>query len=153
MAVLLLAGLASGCTKVTGGGWIVSASGPLEKASFGFNAKCRDRPGGAVLYEGQLEFKDPGAGVRIHGNVEPDEFVELAGVTCKEAGEVLVFPFATFRGSYRTQPPGGQGDFVVNVVDNGEPGALNGDTFEITLSGSLTYYNSGPIQGGNIQVH
>jgi hypothetical protein len=158
-AVLLLAGFATGCDKVTGGGWINSSEvTSAERATFGFTARCKttrvDSMPTAVLYDGQLEYHDQGADIRIHGDVEPDEFAQAPGSTCKEIEDLLdiQLPVATFEGTYRTQPGGLQGDFEVIVTDNGEPGALNGDMFDIKLTGAVTHVNSGPVQGGNIQV-
>jgi hypothetical protein len=153
---ILLAGLASGCDKVTGGGWIGAFANPLEKASFGFSAKCRNRTVNAtrvaVLYEGQLEYQDRSAGIRVHGDVEPDEFIEFSGMTCQEVHEFAMSPAAIFRGTYRSQPDGRQGEFMVTVLDSGEPG-MNGDEFCIDLTGAIIHMNCGPVQGGNIQVH
>jgi hypothetical protein len=161
-AVMLLSGLATGCDKVTGGGWINSSVvTSAERATFGFTARCKnttvDSTPTAVLYEGQLEYYDRGAGIRIHGDVEPNEFAQAPGMTCKEVGRSLEDPpgpfvSATLHGTYRTQPGGLQGEFEVLVTDNGEPGALNGDTFDIKLTGAVMHVNAGPIQGGNIQV-
>jgi hypothetical protein len=157
-AVLLLAGFAAGCDKVTGGGWITSSANPLEKATFGFTARCKttrvDATPTAVLYDGQLEYYDQGADIRIHGDVEPDEVAAFPGSTCKEIEDLLdiQLPVATFQGTYRTYTGGLQGDFTVTVTDHGEPGALNGDTFRIELTGAVVHVNSGPVQGGNIQV-
>jgi hypothetical protein len=155
-AALLLAVLAAGCHKVTGGGWVMSSANPLEKATFGFTAKCRDTTVDstpvAVAYDGQLEYHDPSVGIRIHGDVEPQEFIEAFGLTCKEVGELLVLqPSTTFEGTYRSQPGGEQGHFVVVVTDNGQPGR-NGDMFCITLTGEIAHENCKPVQGGNIQI-
>jgi hypothetical protein len=154
---ILLAGLASGCDKVTGGGWIGVLANPLEKASFGFSAKCRNRTVNstpvAVLYEGQLEYQDRSAGIRVHGDVEPNEFTQISGTTCQEVHELAMPPpAAIFRGTYRSQPDGRPGEFMVTVLDSGEPG-MNGDEFRIELTGAFIYANGGPVQGGNIQFH
>jgi hypothetical protein len=145
--------LSAGCDKVTGGGWITSSADPLEKATFGFTAKCRNTTVNstptAVLYDGELEYHDSAADVRIHGDVEPEE---VLGMTCGQIHEMGIFPIATFVGTYRSQRGGEAGDFEVTVTDNGEPGR-NGDMFEIELTGDITHTNFGPVQGGNIQVH
>jgi hypothetical protein len=161
-AVLLLAGFAAGCDKVTGGGWITSSANPLEKATFGFTARCKntsvDSTPVAVFYDGQLDYHDRGAGIRIHGDVEPDEFVQVSDATCKELEDfldVIVPAVAVFEGTYRTHPDGRRGDFEVEVTDNGEPAALNGDMFCIELfdlSDNVTHANCGLVQGGNIQI-
>ena len=153
---ILLAVLGSGCDKVTGGGWIASSANPLEKATFGFSARCRnttvDSMPVAVLYEGQLEYQDKGANIRIHGDVEPNEFVQFEDMTCQQIKDLppLFAGVGMFNGIYRAQQGGGQGDFGVEVFDNGEPG-VNGDTFCITLMGAIEHANCGPVQGGNIQ--
>jgi hypothetical protein len=153
---ILLAGLASGCDKVTGGGWIASFPNPLEKATFGFTAKCKNRTVNstptAVFYDGQLEYQDHGADIHIHGDVEPNEMLQVSDATCSEFRDFPIPALTMFEGRYRSQPDGGQGDFVVTVADNGEPGSLNGDMFMIVLTGTEEHTNSGPIQGGNIQV-
>jgi hypothetical protein len=154
---VLLAGLGSGCDKVTGGGWIASSADPLEeKATFGFSARCKDTKVDsaplAVLYDGQLEYHDPAADIRIHGDVEP---IPVAEATCKELSDSLDDlgqVSATFSGTYRTQPDGLEGDFTVQVTDNGEPSTLNGDMFCITLTPPAAHSNCGPVQAGNIQV-
>jgi hypothetical protein len=153
---VLLAGMASGCDKVTGGGWIASSTNPLEKATFGFSAKCKntvvDSNPVAVLYDGEIEYHDPAADIRIHGDVEP---MEVAPLTCKEFGDLLDdrgLVSTTFSGTYRAQPDGGRGPFTVTVTDNGEPSTLNGDMFCIDLTGAVTHANCGPVQAGNIQV-
>ena len=156
-AAMLLAGLASGCDKVTGGGWLASSADPLEeKATFGFTAKCKNTTVAstpvAVFYEGQLEYRDDGADIHIHGDVEPNEFADMSGATCRQAHNPF-FAATMFEGRYRSQPDGAQGDFEVTVTDNGEPGSLNGDMFSIILTGAIEHVNSGPIQGGNIQIH
>jgi hypothetical protein len=160
-AVLLLAGFATGCDKVTGGGWITSSANPLEKATFGFTARCKttrvDSTPTAVLYDGQLEYHDQGSETRIHGDVEPHEFAQLPNATCKEVEEMLdvLFPVATFEGTYRTHADGRRGDFEVEVTDRGEPAALNGDMFCIELfdlSDNVAHANCGLVQGGNIQI-
>jgi hypothetical protein len=165
-AVLLLAGFATGCDKVTGGGWIVSSADPTEKATFGFTAKCETRTINstptAVLYDGQLEYEDQAADVRIHGDVEPSDIpgFQFVGMTCQQLRDIQPFPLgaATFEGKYRSQPSGGEGTFMVIVLDGGEPG-VGSDALCITLTGAITYANCGAVaegtvlEGGNIEVH
>jgi hypothetical protein len=160
--VILSAFLFAGCTKVTGGGWIDSASPvPGERATFGFSAKCKDtmKNGApvAVLDEGQFEYDDHAANalVRIHGDVEPIEF--HPGVTCKQlASEPDLLGIGEFVGTYRTQPqvvPARQGTFTVVAVDGGEGGSVvDGDELTVILDGDITYFNFGVVQGGNLQV-
>jgi hypothetical protein len=154
----------TGCEKLTGGGWIPSLM-PGEKATFGFSAKCRDGTTAlglpvALLYEGQFEFDDHSANpqvVRVHGNVEPLDFANVVGQTCQDvANEPDVLMTGVFGGTYRTQPkvgPSNTGEFLVEVIDGGEGGTINGDFFCVDLVGGVTYTNCGDVQGGNIQVH
>jgi hypothetical protein len=160
--VIVLAFVLTGCDTLRGGGWIQSASLSLgEKATFGFTARCKTRHENglptAVFYEGQFEYDDHGANplVRIHGNVEPNEFFSLPGQTCQDAATEPDLPMSTFAGTYRTQPrvrPSVQGDFQVFVADGGEPGSINGDEICVSLSGGIIYMNCGIVQGGNVQV-
>jgi hypothetical protein len=54
----------------------------------------------------------------------------------------------------RGGPKEAAGFVEIEVVDNGEPG-INGDEVTIFLiEGPYDgYYNSGTVQGGNVQVH
>ena len=156
-ATLLLAVIGAGCERATGGGWIMSSANAFEKATFGFSAKCRTRTGDsgpvAVFADGQLEYHDEAAGVRIHGDVEPADFAQLPG-TCEDVGQMPMFMFgvATFEGTYRSQSGDEEGQFFVTVTDNGQPG-MNGDLFCIELAGDIVYpEHCRPVQGGNIQV-
>lgn len=155
-AVGLLIGMAlllTGCTKANGGGWIVSATGS-GKATFGFNGKCKDttldgKPAAAI--SGQVQYKDAPAGVYFHGTINST----VQGSTCAEVSDDFDAPGSSdFFGAYRPQPSGDSGTFLLTVTDNGEPG-INGDGIAIQLVDGLYsgYSNSGPIQGGNIQVH
>jgi hypothetical protein len=163
--VLSLFGFAfvvTGCDKLTGGGWIQSRTGiPGQKATFGFNAKCKnttmDGMPVAVFYEGQFEYDDHAFSplVRVHGDVEPFEFASAVGQTCQEVAAEPGLPFSEFGGTYRTQPqvtPTLSGEFAVFAADGGEPGSINGDELTVTLSGGIVYFNTGIVQGGNIQV-
>jgi hypothetical protein len=160
--VIAFAFVLTGCEKLTGGGWIQSATLiPGQKATFGFNAKCKnttvDGMPVAVFYEGQFEYDDHSFSpvVRIHGDVEPFDFASASGQTCKEVAAEPGLPFSAFGGTYRTQPqvvPSLSGDFAVFAADGGEPGSLNGDELTVSLAGGITYSNTGIVQGGNIQV-
>jgi hypothetical protein len=175
-AMALLSGLAllsSGCYKATGGGWIhsINESTLGNKASFGFNAMCRNAVKNgmpvAVLYDGQLQWHD--GPVRFHGAVEPiDEFLVLPG-RCQDLRETLAGSVQQFGGTYEPQFGGKSGNFVVVVVDcaKGTVGVdcsvatFDGDFISITLFGGefggegedpVPYFNDGFVQGGNIRV-
>jgi hypothetical protein len=132
------------------------------KATFGFTAKCRTRTiegtPTAVFYEGQFEFDDHAFNplVRIHGDVEPIEFFNVPGRTCRDLSRELdLETLSGFEGTYRTQPqvvPSSQGEFAVGVADAGEPG-IDGDEICVSLAGGIVYLNCGSVRGGNIQVH
>lgn len=100
------------------------ASGP-SFATFGFNA----RDG-----QGQLQYNDHGTGLNFHGD-NVNSF-SIAGNCATWSGTATV--------------DGTDGDYVVTACDNGEPGK-NADTFSIELPNG--YFNSGVINGGNIQLH
>jgi hypothetical protein len=153
----------TGCDKLTGGGSIQSLSLiPGEKATFGFTAKCKTRTVNgvpeAVFYEGQFEFDDHAFNprVRIHGDVEPNEFFTVAGQPCKDlSAELSLTTVSGFQGTYRTQPEVtliGQGEFAVGVADGGKPKTAIPDEICVSLAGAIDYLNCGVVQGGNIQV-
>lgn len=162
---LVLAAFAAGCDSVTAGGWIVSYADSDEKATFGLSAKCKTTfVGGepfAVFHDGELEYRDDAADVHVHGDFEANEVTPSPIAppfpgTCKDVAAVVdtVIPLgpATLQGTYRSQSDDREGTFVIELEDNGEPGASSGDRFEITLAGGINYHNEGPVQGGNIQV-
>jgi hypothetical protein len=152
--------LLTGCDQVTGGGWIPSLSPTGGRATFGFTAKCRNRTidgvPTAVFYEGQFEFDDHGFNqqVRIHGDVQPVEFFNVSGSSCRDISELDLVTLTGFSGTYRTQAqvlPISSGEFAVTVIDGGE-GGINGDFICVSLAGGIEYLNCGDVQGGNIQV-
>jgi hypothetical protein len=80
-------------------------------------------------------------------------------LSCPEAVEGL--PAALFEGTYRPQVKAlrsQQGEFIVEVFDQGEPGSsreeITGDSFSIELIGGAynCYTQGGYIEGGNVQV-
>lgn len=170
--VLALAFAATGCTKMTGGGWIPSFSLVTgEKATFGFTAKCKTTTvlgiPTAVLHEGQLQFHDHGLGVDVHGTVQPFEFASVAGMTCKQlaASDPNLLGLGQFAGTYRTQPgmtPAHHGEFVVGVSDAGKPPGIDPISGEVRadglcidlfgLSAVFAYANCGELQGGEIKI-
>jgi hypothetical protein len=161
--VIGLAMVASGCDKLTGGGWIQSASLVLgQKASFSFVAHCSnttvDGVPAAEFYDGEFEFSDQSFNplVKIHGDVQPWVFGTELGVTCSEfkKTDLNLFTAMGFQGVYRTQTtPSGQGNFVVEISDGGEPASIDGDTITVSLDGAVDYFNVGVVQGGDIQIH
>lgn len=162
IAVLIaFAFVLTGCDRVTGGGWIPSVSPTGGRATFSFTAKCRNRTidgiPTAVFYEGQFEFDDHGFNplVRVHGDVQPVEFFNVTGQSCRDLSRELDLVTLTgFQGTYRTQPqvfPVSQGEFAVAAFDGGE-GGINGDELCVSLAGAIEYLNCGAVQGGNIQV-
>ena len=158
---LALAGVAlvgafvlAGCHVLTGGGWIPSAVG--GKAHFAFTAHCENTSeGDAAFYQkGQLQYSDRAAGVRLHS--EAITWTLLAGATdcrTRHDEDELEGGFL-FAGTYRPQPKGDPGTFLVEITDQGEPGR-GGDTFEIELNGGEYdgYTNSGLLEAGNITIH
>lgn len=173
--VLVLALLASGCTKITGGGWIQSLSADEgEKATFGFTARCKDTTtmvGGmsvptAVLHDGEFEFDDHGLGISVHGDVKTLPLQEFPLTTCKMLrNEPNLLGSGIFAGTYRTQPgmtPSHEGEFVVQVFDGGKAPQVDPVTGEpiadeicIELTGvtvPFTYRNCGELQGGSLKV-
>lgn len=173
--VLILALVASGCTKITGGGWIQSFS-PIEgeNATFGFTALCKNTTttvGGisvptAVLHGGQFEFEDHGLDVSVHGTVETLPLQEFPSTTCKDLRSVPnLLGAGAFGGTYRTQPgmtPSHQGEFFVQVLDAGKPpqvdpitGMVLADNICIDLAGvsvPFAYHNCGDLEGGSLKV-
>jgi hypothetical protein len=153
----------TGCTKMTGGGWIPSTV-PGERATFGFTARCVTTTisglPAAVLHDGEFEFEDHGAGVSIHGEVEPSPLQTFPGMTCKQLAESdpNLLKTGGFEGTYRTQgmEPSHDGTFVVVVHDGGRPGTIAGDRICVDLVGAtaaFTYTNcDAEVQGGNIRV-
>ncbi len=141
-----------GCYKAMGGGWIPSAPG-ADKATFGFSAPCKTtKQNGltvALLYDGQLEWKDGVVG--FHAVIDP---LPIVGPKCETIRQFTSGQAVTFSGTYTPQPAGAPGTFSAVVIDNGEPGTISGDYIEIHLMGGqyAGYVNFGTIQGGNIQV-
>ena len=155
IVVLALCGLSlGGCRgKWTGGGSVDGASGN-GAATFGFNYICEDgKSNGHVQYVDHSPGQILGSGtpnqVRFHAEFVFDE------EDCIEPGGSQP-PIIMAGGTYTPQPRklGPGGDFVLFLVDGGEPGAGD-DTFEITLLGGIYdgYMNGGPLAHGNVQQH
>ncbi|MCK4309448.1 MAG: hypothetical protein KAW42_05695 [Candidatus Atribacteria bacterium] len=134
--LLLAVALMTGCTlltvgKVTGGGWF-DCERTESKCTFGFNAQGDGDWCEGMEFKGQFQFNDH-VDTKIHVQVMKlyeyifeDNTYKFAGDT-KDGDEV-----------------------VVTVVDNGQPGADEGDQIRIKYQGKTW---EGELGGGNIQVH
>jgi hypothetical protein len=117
---------------ITGGGWILTASG--EKANFGVHGGIR---GGA--FWGGLNYIDHNTKMHVHSTA-------TTGYThLSDLGRQI---------TYDVTIDGQPGKAVVKVYDNGEPGRR--DSFDIQLSNG--YHEGGTLAaphkgGGNIQLH
>ena len=109
----------------SGGGWISVSGG---KATFGVHGGTQ--PDGSPA--GHLVCID-------HGNLT----VQSTSISTATTG----CP-STIEGDGTSNR--GPVHFVVDVTDRGEPGT--GDSFDITVTGALTYAAGGPLLGGNIQA-
>jgi hypothetical protein len=181
VAVMAVAAvLVLGACRATGGGYIGDPleGGPVSvyqgDAEFGFTFYCemevkKDRPRAVIT--GEISYHDDPSSITLEGGLEPTLFPEirLHGTveplivprvgSCEEAVEGL--PGALFEGTYRPQEKtlrSQQGEFVVQVFDQGEPGSsqeeITGDGFSIELFGGAYngYTRAGYIEGGNVQV-
>jgi hypothetical protein len=185
MAVATL--LVLGACRATGGGFIGDPldGQPVGvyqgDAEFGFNFSCemdttKKKPRAVIT--GEIDYHDSPSTInlpvdpddplspvvptvfpeiRIHGTVEP--LIVPNVPSCEAAVEGL--PAALFEGTYRPQVKtlrSQQGEFVVQVFDQGEPGSsqeeITGDSFSIELIGGAYngYTRGGYIEGGNVQV-
>jgi hypothetical protein len=152
----------AGCEHATGGGYITSATGE-GKATFAFNGKCTNttfetETGEEVVVgvvKGQLQYNDKPADVKFHA-----EFggTVLSGTGSATPCEDLETNESTeeFAGVYRVSggPKEAEGNVRLEVTDAGEPG-INGDQVTIRLDGGRYsgYFNTGTVQGGNVQAH
>ena len=171
----LTALLVLGACRATGGGFIGDPldGGPVSvyqgDAQFGFTFNCemdttKKRP--RAVIRGEIDYRDSGIStvggidfpeIRLHGTVEP--LIVPNVPSCAEAVEGI--QTALFEGTYRPQVKAlrsQQGEFVVQVFDQGEPGSsqaeITGDSFSIELIGGAYngYTRAGYIEGGNVQV-
>ena len=172
--------LVLGACRADGGGFIGDPleGGPVSvfqgDAEFGFTFSCemevkKNRP--RAVIRGEITYHDSPSSITLEGGLEPTLFPEirLHGTveplivpkvpSCVEAVEGL--PAALFEGTYRPQDKALrslQGEFVVQVFDQGEPGRsqeeITGDSFSIELIGGAYngYTRGGYIEGGNVQV-
>jgi hypothetical protein len=160
----VLVGLMSGCAqlgKVTGGGWMESASGS-GKANFGFNANSCDAyelEDEWVDVRGRFNYHDKNADIKMNGKVvsvmeclAPAENLldaPLCDVFCIGGYVVEV----DYRSTLTTNK--GSGSARVCVWDNGEGAnatASDFAKFEALTGPFAGYMNSGPVQG-NIKAH
>jgi hypothetical protein len=141
-----------GCAgKYTGGGFIGSAAGAPQKATFGFNINGIDQNGDGYpdVATGQFQYDDHGAGVSFHADqIEPTGAYLVDG----SLGEVTILYYGTYSSK------AGDGEVLIAVGANGDgtDGLHNPDDwlFVGVVSGPYaSYSNAGVVQGGNIQFH
>lgn len=135
--------LMTGCyidDKVTGGGRFESKEPGLlrEKCTFGFNAQGEGWLCDGVEYKGQFQFNDHD-GVKLHMAVAHLEDVstsqypnlyKIEGVDKKSEGEIVVY-----------------------IKDNGQPGMDDGDGITVYYYGEEDLIWQGVLEGGNIVIH
>jgi hypothetical protein len=182
LAATLLTGCDAG--KYTGGGFIQSAAGGNQKATFGFELEGINATGNTngqvtevahpvydpadptnILYivvwflaKGQCTYNDHAAGVQFHfdcvetTNLPPDGSFP-SGVFVVPNADFTAGTAAVFNGPYSS--PAGNGTVNVTVTCIGDQYANTNNTLTVQLSGGPYdgYFNSGTIQGGNIQWH
>jgi hypothetical protein len=174
--VALAAVVTLGACKATGGGYLdePAPGGPVGvvfdgQAQFGFNFTCEiETAKKRAVIRGTITYHDDPStlapkGIKLNGTVDP---LFIPNTTnCADAGTDIFqdqfagLSVAEFHGDYRSQDTTlpGQGRFIVDVFDQGEPGSpafSDGDYLDIRLvTGPYTPYNrAGYIEGGNIQV-
>jgi hypothetical protein len=153
----------AGC-KASGGGYITSDTGE-GKATFAFNGKCTnttlENGDVAAVTKGQLQYNDRSADVKFHADLAESEPLPGTSTPCEDFDEEFTDEDTDeFFGFYRVSggPKEAEGDVLLEVTDAGEPG-INGDEVAIFLTafepgGTYDgYFNSGTVQGGNVQVH
>ena len=114
--------------KVTAGGWITVTGG---KGTFGLTAKAN----ASGTPSGNLTYQDHAQNMTVKSTAITSVIVNGS---CAQ-----ILGTATVNGAPGT-------GFDVNVCDNGEPGK-DSDTFSIFMSNGYTA--SGPLGGGNVQIH
>ena len=181
LAAALLTGCSAG--KYTGGGFIPSVAGGNQKATFGFQLEGIDTTGDGQVTEesailgtnifdgftnievetwflakGQCTYNDHAAGVQFHFDcVEmtspPADGSFPSGVFVVPNADLTAATAAVFNGPYTS--PAGNGTVNVTITCIGDQYANTNDTLTVQLSGGPYdgYYNSGAIEGGNIQFH
>jgi len=149
------------CQKTSGGGWVDSVvSG--KKATYGYQASCTNieySPGFFVGHvTGQFQYKDHGAGIAFHGDVDFIPYEEDSIFTSCEAigqywdsnGFVPVFLMA---GTY-TPIPANQGTGGVFAVLAGDQVCEGGDAIVVDVYDGFHggYFNESCLGGGNLTV-
>jgi hypothetical protein len=122
------------CGKVTGGGWILTASG--SKVTFGVSGGTKD-----AGFWGHLNLVDHATGLHVRSTAVTGYDQDPTDAD----GRIIHYNVVIGTAS---------GTAVVRVVDNGEPGAR--DIFEVTLSTGYSArgeLGGGRPGGGNIQLH
>ena len=116
---------------VTGGGWYTFEG---DKASFSLNAKMHgDTPQGNVIFSiNKAKFRFKSKSITS---------LEIDGDT------------AIIMGTGTIQKESGTYDFMVKVVDNGEPGTSDTIRIIINQGSDITHLSSNTLEGGNIQMH
>jgi hypothetical protein len=126
---------------------ILQSSNPQSvnsKANFGFVATC-------CAPRGNLEYNDHGSNIRIKATSVTNFTITDPSLLCPTGKH------AQFRGDAKQTNANGTVvpvTYIVDVDDCDEPGSSPGsgpDTFRIETTGA--YMASGPLIGGNIQVH
>jgi hypothetical protein len=150
-------GLPSGCKDfVTGGGWIcLDDQGALTSTGHATHPKCDSKgtfavTGGMKHGElwGHLEYVDHGVKGPKGWKVD-DMNVKGTGVT------VYTVVDAKTRHIEGTAEVNGRRGYtyIVDVVDNGEPGSDDTFSLQVLKNGVVIYSASGKLAGGNIQLH
>ena len=131
--------------KVTGGGQI-SVVNPAGTASFGFNVQTDVKTGSV---KGQLEYNNHATKTTYH-SVNLDS-LSITSISSCTASPTTSGKRATFKGTIKKKNDGTTHNFKVTAEDCGEPGRNDYFLIEIANPGGET--QSGPLIGGNIQVH
>ena len=145
----------TGCFDVSGGGWIHSAAGGKNKATFGFEMLCDQDTKEA---SGTITYHDSGVTVDGYGGNYKGKPKKLAlnGVIAGNEGCGLDAPYAEYRGDYTPIPAsvGPGGSFRVYVSDGGETGPDKDDKIMIFIDTGIFagYENDQYLQGGNISA-
>ena len=145
LSPVIISFLLAGCS-LRGGGWIIDPTTGVKQATFGFHAVCDEISDEA---SGSISWHDQAANIKFYGVINSGQCGAV-----KEVGGAGIF-----YGRYTPQPkalgPEG-GDFVLTVMDSGEPGMSSGDEISIQLHGGPPPYDGyskgGPLGGGNIQA-
>ncbi len=129
--VALCALLAAGC-KVTGGGYIASATGD-GKATFGFVGSSKNGTSlSGTWHDGPVKLRFTAVDVAF----PPSD--------CYSA-------YARYESTSPAQR--GDGMLTVYACDDGEPGTSDEIGIEVTWGPYTGYTNDGELLGGNVQAH